>query len=149
MNKVIILAICMAALAMLAGCTVGSPSQEATSHTIQPLPDLGSGSDIKSTGTTNPGEMQVDLKSNGFSDGKLTFDIWANTHSVNIAGTDFKDITTLELNGKKLKPVSAPTISGHHTTGKLVFDVAGEPEGPYKVIITGIPKTENREYEWE
>ena len=74
-------------------------------------------------------------------------DISVNTHSVDLSSFDLKQITTLEFGGKKFSPIEAPSLGGHHVSGKLVFD-AGDDLNNFAVKINGIPKISVREFNW-
>lgn len=100
-----------------------------------------------STGTTDPGDVSVELTPIGIENGQLKVLIAMNTHSVTLSDFDLKQITTLEYNGKSIKPVSAPSLDGHHPNGDLVFNI-GESLNSFKIIIEGIPKVEERVFTW-
>lgn len=100
-----------------------------------------------STGSTDQGDVQIDITPQGVDSGKLAVDIAINTHSVDTSQFDLKQITTLEFEGKSIKPSSAPALSGHHFNGQLVFDV-GKDIKSFKITISGIPKVEKRAYTW-
>lgn len=99
------------------------------------------------SGTTNPGDVSVELKPHKIINGKLNVDISVNTHSIDLNQFDLKQITTLEYNGKTIKPISALTLTGHHNSGNLVFDL-GENVDSFTIIIKGIPKVEERMFKW-
>jgi len=71
-----------------------------------------------------------------------------NTHSVDLSQFDLKEIITLEYNGKIEKPISAFSLQGHHSNGKLLFNVKEELT-LFSVIIDGIPKVNKRVFTWE
>lgn len=100
-----------------------------------------------SSGSTGPGEVAIDLKPHKVSNGQLQVDIGVNTHSVSLEEFDLKEITTFEFNGKSIKPISAPSLTGHHNSGTLVFDV-GENIESFTIKIIGIPKVEERVFTW-
>ena len=102
------------------------------------------------TGSTGEGDVSIELTPSEISNGKLTFDLKSNTHSVDLAGVDLKKIATLEYNGKVFQPVSAPALNGHHVSGTLVFDVGNEISEikNIKLTIKGIPQEEERIFEW-
>ncbi|MBC8500770.1 MAG: hypothetical protein ISS25_00125 [Nanoarchaeota archaeon] len=106
-----------------------------------------SGFKLISSGSTDPGEVSVDLKPHEAKDGKLEVDISVNTHSVDLDQFDLKEITTLEFDGKSINPTSAMVLSGHHNSGTLVFDV-GKDIDSFTIKIIGIPKVEERVFEW-
>ncbi|MEK6858246.1 MAG: hypothetical protein AABX39_06690 [Nanoarchaeota archaeon] len=100
------------------------------------------------TGTTDEGEVSIALKPNKVDEGKLTVSISANTHSVDLTPFDLKELTTLEFEGKQIKPSSAPKLSGHHASGELVFEV-GKELTAFTIKIKGIPKVAERVFEWK
>lgn len=106
-----------------------------------------SGFKTVSTGSTNQGEVEISLTPQGVDNGKLAVDIALNTHSVDTSKFDLKQITTLEYEGKSIKPSSAPSLSGHHFNGQLVFDV-GKDIKSFTITLSGIPKVEKRVYTW-
>ncbi len=99
------------------------------------------------TGTTGSGDVSIELEPRQVINGELKVDIAVNTHSVDLSPFNLKQITTLEYNGKLIKPVSAPNLGGHHSNGELVFEV-GEDIDSFKIRIKGIPKVEERIFEW-
>ncbi|MBI4439337.1 hypothetical protein HY638_00005, partial [Candidatus Woesearchaeota archaeon] len=92
------------------------------------------------------GDVQIDISVEGISEGKLRLNIAANTHSVDLSQFDLKQITTLEYGGKVIKPIEAPVLSGHHSSGTLVFEA---PEGMDSAVvkIKGIPNVEERVFD--
>jgi len=99
-----------------------------------------------SSGTTDSGDVSIELTPAGTKDGKLQISISANTHSVDLSQFDLNQITTLEFEGKSMKPVSAPKLSGHHSSDIIEFDVGDISK--FSVIIKGIPKVEERVFKW-
>jgi hypothetical protein len=100
----------------------------------------------KSTGSLEDGDVEIELTP--FIEGsRLTVRIGMDTHSVNLGDFDLAEITTLEYSGKTIKPVKAKKPRGHHSYGKIIFDV-GEELSSFKIRIKGIPKKQERVYEW-
>ena len=99
------------------------------------------------TGTTGDGDVAIELKPVGFHEGMFEVSISANTHSVDLSQFGLKQITTLEYNGKSIKPTFAPDLSGHHSNGILAFNLNEKPS-KFTIKIIGISKTEERIYEW-
>ncbi len=110
--------------------------------------DDGSNFKLITSGSTSSGEVAVDLKPHKVRNGQLQVDIGVNTHSVSLEGFDLKEITTLEFDGRSIKPISAPLLSGHHNSGTLIFDVGEEIES-FTIKIIGIPKIEERVFTWK
>src|SRR3972149_9759945 len=75
------------------------------------------------SGTTEQGDVSIELKPLGVRDGKLVVNIAANTHSVDLSQFDLKQIARLEYEGKSASPFTAPVLSGHHSSGVLEFEV--------------------------
>ncbi len=74
-------------------------------------------------------------------------DINANTHSVELGNFDFREITTLEYDGKKINPGSAPKLSSHHGSGSLLFNVDGDVNG-FTIRIKGVGLENERIFSW-
>ncbi|PIN77954.1 hypothetical protein COV14_04860 [Candidatus Woesearchaeota archaeon CG10_big_fil_rev_8_21_14_0_10_33_12] len=108
--------------------------------------DVQKESEAFATKTSN-GEVTIDLTPKGVISGNAVFSIDLNTHSIDMAQYDLKEITTLIINGQEYKPISAPALSGHHISGELVFAVDNLSES-FTIIITGIPDVEEREFVW-
>ena len=106
------------------------------------------GFELKSSGTTSSGDVSIDLTPIEVGNDNLKVKISANTHSVDLSQFDLKEITTLEYNGKVIKPVSAPALSGHHNDGELVFNTK-EKIDSFTIKIRGIPSVEERVFKWQ
>ena len=100
-----------------------------------------------STGSTDSGDVLMDLTPKGIENGKFAVDISINTHSVDLSQFNLMQITALEYEGKAIKPESAPKLSGHHSSGALIFDVGKELKN-FKITIKGIPTVDERVFEW-
>lgn len=147
-------------IAGLIFAVTGFTEKEITTNTIdktasKPLDNLNdkdnsndkSGYQTVSTGTTEPGDVSVELTPQGINNGQLQVEIAVNTHSVDLNQFDLKEITTLEFDDKLIKPVSALILRGHHNAGTLVFEVDDELDS-FIIKIRGIPKVEERVFEW-
>ncbi len=99
------------------------------------------------TGTTDSGSVSIALTPLGVIDGLFSVKIAANTHSVSLGQFDLQEITTLEVHGKKIKPVSAPALGGHHVRGTIDFNIQ-EPMTDFTIKIMGIPNIDERVFEW-
>lgn len=109
--------------------------------------DIQQGFEPISTGSTETGDVSVELTPLESFEGRLRVKIAANTHSVDLTQFDLMKITTLERNGKFIKPETAPALEGHHSSGTLVFNF-GERLSGFTIRIKGIPKVEERLFEW-
>jgi len=112
-----------------------------------PVPVNGAAFQTITSGSTDPGSAQVDLTPESALNGQLKADFAINTHSVDLSQYDLVKITTLEYGGKKINPVSAPALQGHHTSGTLIFNV-DQNLNKFKITITGIPNVQERVFEW-
>jgi hypothetical protein len=100
-----------------------------------------------STGGLGSGDMTMDVNPVKYKNGRLEFKYYANTHSVSLGKYDLMELSTLEVEGEVYKPVKADRMSGHHSGGKIIFEVPEEPAN-FSIIIRDIPKVEVRTYEW-
>ncbi len=91
--------------------------------------------------------VAIDLTPQEYKDGKLNVKLGVNTHTGDLADYDLMQLTTLEVEGKLIKPSSATKLSSHHVTGTLTFEIDKEPQN-FKIIITGIPEISERVFEW-
>jgi len=107
-----------------------------------------SGFQMITSGNIETGNVQIDLTPAGFENGQLKVNFAINTHSVDLSRYDLTKITVLEYSGKKIMPLSAPELQGHHTSGTMVFNV-GENIKKFKIIISGIPNVQERVFEWK
>lgn len=101
-----------------------------------------------STGSTDSGDVAIELTPVRIDGKNLILNIALNTHSVELSQFDLKQIATLEYKGKTAYPVEAPKIEGHHSSGSIVFNVDGNLKD-FTVTIKGIPKVEERIYKWK
>ncbi len=99
------------------------------------------------TGDTSSGSVSVELTPSVVSNGQLKVKISINTHSVSLDQFDLKQITTLEHDGKLIKPASAPGLGCYHFSGELVFNVNKEINS-FTIRIKGIPLVEERVFNW-
>ena|SRR3990167_1725145 len=104
--------------------------------------------ETKSTGSFEDGDVSIDITPTQIGEGKLEFSILVNTHSVNLEPYNLKEITTLEINGKKIKPDSVPILGSHHSGGLLIFKTNEEIIGEYSLVIEGIPKMDKIIFTW-
>jgi len=104
-------------------------------------------SDSKFATKTSESTVTVDLTPTKFENGKLYVDIGVDTHSVSLDNYNLNEIATLEFEGKSIKPVSAPKLSGHHNSGQLIFD-AGKKPANFKIVIKGLHDIPERVFEW-
>jgi len=101
-----------------------------------------------STGSLDSGDASVDLTPRGMENEKFAVDFSINTHSVDLSQFDLMQITVLEYDGKAIKPISAPALTGHHNSGTLIFDTGKEIRN-FRITIKGIPAVEERVFEWQ
>lgn len=98
------------------------------------------------TGTTESGDVEIALTPQ-WREGKLYINMAVNTHSVDLSQFDLRQITTLNYNNKQIKPTQAPSLSGHHSNGMLVFDMTEQPQ-KFTIGISGIPAMPERVFQW-
>ncbi len=100
------------------------------------------------TGSMESGDAVLELSPSMKGAGRLVVGFAANTHSVDLSRYDLKEITTLEFDGKEIRPSKADRLRGHHAYGKIVFDVGREIDS-FRIKVVGIPAMEERIYEWK
>src|SRR3989338_4799068 len=87
---------------------------------------------------TSEDEVSVELVPKEYKAGKFIVSIGINTHTINnLEQYNLKDIITLTTDGKSYNPVTTPTLSGHHNSGELVFELPQEPT-QFQITITGL-----------
>lgn len=96
---------------------------------------------------TSQGEVTIELTPQKVQNGRLEIDMVMDTHSVALDTLNLKELITLEYNGQTTQPTSAPSFSGHHASGTVIFDVPQEPS-TFKLLITGVPDVQVREIAW-
>ena len=102
---------------------------------------------VKSSGSTGQGDVLVEAAPKGMVDGKFVVEVSMNTHTVDLGTVDLAGNVVLVAGGKEFLPVDVPALSGHHSSGEIVFGIAQEPES-FSIIITGVPSVEKREFNW-
>ncbi|MBI2141969.1 hypothetical protein HYU15_00590 [Candidatus Woesearchaeota archaeon] len=114
---------------------------------------VGGGFSAIASGSTGDGDVLIEISPGEIRNGVLAADVLVNTHSVDLSQFDLADLSTLRYKGKSLKPVSAPVLSGHHSSGEMVFDLGGDADsvnaGGFAITIKGIPAVDERVFEWK
>ena len=103
--------------------------------------------ETKSSGSLQTGDVVIEMTPIGIKNGKFEIGISANTHSVDLTQFDLMQQTVLEYSNKEAKPVSAPALNEHHSSGTLIFNLNQQPAS-FRIIINDIPTTEKRVFEW-
>lgn len=103
--------------------------------------------DTITTGSTGSGDALIELTPAVIEKDRLVVEFRINTHSVKLSQYDLREITTLEYDGKVLRPVKAGRIGGHHSSGSIVFDTDGTLNS-FTIRIKGIPRNGDRVYVW-
>ena len=114
-------------------------------NTPNQQPTTTTGWDAQTTGTTNPGDAEIQLTPR-YENNQLIIRYQANTHTITLEEYDLKEITTLYAGGNQLRPQQATPMRGHHPSGEITFNT-NEPES-FSITIQGIGLEEIREYEW-
>ena len=106
----------------------------------------GSASETYAT-RSNEGEVAFALTPRTATDGSLTIDIQANTHSGDLAEVDLRKVVTLQADGITYRPASATSLSGHHAAGSATFALARVP-ARFTVTMTGVRGMDTLRFEW-
>jgi len=96
---------------------------------------------------TSQSAVNIVLAPKTFDKGSFSFDINIDTHTVELSQFDLKELATLEINGEEFKPITAPVLNGHHTSGSLVFNIEEKPK-IFSVVIKDIPDISLRRFSW-
>lgn len=99
------------------------------------------------TGTTDPGDVAIELTPLGVSDDGMAFDVKMNTHSVDLSQHDLTKQAFLVIGERSIQATTAPALRGHHVYGTLLFPVTKKPD-MWHVVIKNIPAVEERIYSW-
>lgn len=102
---------------------------------------------MKTLGTTATGDVEISLQPTRDPDGKLRVALSANTHSIDLSAIDLQESVTLVHNGRRLPPISAPALSGHHARGDILFEEG--IDAPFTILIRNVPAIDERVYSWE
>jgi len=130
----------------VAGLFTSSNNQQPASPLNLPV-SSSSGYRPISTGNAGTGDVAIELTPLGFENGIFTVNLAANTHSVELSQFDLSEITTLSYGGKAFAPTSATQMSGHHSSGIIVFNLDEKPD-TFRITMQGIPAVEERVFEW-
>ena len=103
--------------------------------------------ETKSSGSLQTGDVLIEMTPVGIKNGKFEVQVVANTHSEDLSQFDLMQITTLTYENKNIKPLSAPALNGHHSSGTIIFDIKQEINN-FKITINNIPNMEKRVFEW-
>ena len=98
------------------------------------------------TGTTGSGDVEITLTPS-YSKGKLVVSMVVNTHSVDLSIYNLARISALSVNGATILPTSAPTLTGHHNQGTIIYSLKTVPNS-FTITMNGIPKVSTRTYSW-
>ena len=104
--------------------------------------------ETKSTGSSESGDVLIELTPLNIKDGKLSMKIDVNTHTVDLSQFDLKQLATLKYGGKSVKPIESPNLKGHHSSGILVFNLDKNIDS-FIIKINDIPLIQNRVFEWK
>jgi len=94
------------------------------------------------------GEVAVDLTPKKYAEGKLFVQIGISTHTVNdLDSYNLKEIIELRYKDRIYNPLEAPSLSGHHNNGELIFEIEEEP-AQFTILINGLHDLAVREFSW-
>ncbi|MBI4080994.1 MAG: hypothetical protein HY423_00145 [Candidatus Lambdaproteobacteria bacterium] len=101
----------------------------------------------KSLERSNKGEVEFVLTPRDAAGGRFRVDIVVTTHSGDLASLDLRTATELRTDGKTLRPVEAPGLSGHHTRGRLEFALERVPER-FEIVIRNVRAMGDVTFRW-
>jgi hypothetical protein len=136
MHKLLIFVFGLSLLLIVVGCSTQIDIPEQASFT----PIL--------TGSTQPGDVAIELIPQKITSDELVLSISMNTHSVELDAFNLLEMSTLHYNSKIVQPVDAPKLRGHHVSGELVFPL-DQKVSQFSVSIENIPLVGKRIFSWE
>jgi hypothetical protein len=101
----------------------------------------------QSSGSTDEGDVLLELQPKQVVTGEMIVEFTVNTHSVALKEYDLAQMSTLIVDGTKIKATRANSMSGHHNNGEIVFAIDTEPK-QFSIIIKGLPAQDIRTHEW-
>lgn len=96
---------------------------------------------------SNSGEVQFSLTPRGVGSGKFRVDVTVTTHAGSLSEIDLMSSTELRVNGLTLRPVSAPSLSGHHARGRLEFALNTIPD-TFEIVMRGVRGAGDVVFRW-
>lgn len=129
--------------------SVGSPAKTPKNTELTPTPTASNAvPSANALSRTSEGEVSVELLPKEYKEGKFIVGIGVNTHTVgDLDQYNLQEIITLITKGKSYKPISTPSLSGHHNSGELVFELPQEPT-EYQITIVGLDAVPTRNFNW-
>jgi hypothetical protein len=134
-------------LLILAGCSQEDISKESIDSKKDLDSTMGLEFSTKSSGSTNSGDVSIELTPRLQDNNQLKVDISVNTHSVTLSDFDLMLLTELSYGDNTIRPISAQKLSGHHSSGTLIFEVESKLDD-FEIKIRDIPKVKERVFRW-
>jgi len=105
------------------------------------------------SGTMEPGNIRLELSPEGFKNSAFKVRFFANAHDMVLEPYDLAQMTTLQYEGRLLKPSHTDRMKGHHDSGLMYFDI-GKSHDPdslatFSITVKGLPRDEVRVFNWE
>jgi|GEM_PF-4555334 len=95
-----------------------------------------------------PGTVMIELTPTTYQNGRLEVQMSVTTHSANDLDTyDLTKVVTLEVQGKRIAPVAAPKLEGHHNRGQLAFE-APALKSPFSIVISDLHDPGRKVFSW-
>ncbi len=102
--------------------------------------------DTITTGTTAEGDVEISLTPS-VDRNQIIITAVLNTHSVDLSQFDLQKSVQLAYGSKTIFPRSAFTLSGHHASGQILFDV-GKYINSFTITVSGVSIIPERVYSW-
>lgn len=110
--------------------------------TAQEQPSTAGGYETQESADTVTLEVQP-----RWADGLLLVEVSANTHSVELATLDLTGAVRLVVDEVEYAPVDAGSLSGHHASTTLRFEVPERPAA-FRILIQDVPDSPLRILSW-
>ncbi len=106
------------------------------------------------TGIMEPGNVRLELSPEGFDNRQLKVRFFANAHDLTLDSYDLAQMTTLEYESRRIKPLAySDRMKGHHDSGLLFFEIGKLHNVPalstLSITVRGLPSEEVRVFQWK
>lgn len=92
------------------------------------------------------GEVELEARPE-WSEGRMMFDLSANTHTVDLGALDLTKAIRLVVGQQEYAPVQTGSLGGHHARTTVVFEVPQRP-ARFDLVVRDVPDVPLRRLTW-
>ena len=111
------------------------------------LAKINNANNVNFESKSSESTITLSLTPKKFENNKFYVDINVDTHSIDLNQFDLEKLITLDINGDNINPITTTKLSGHHSSGTLIFEVDVEPKN-FVIIARDFPDIPIRTFEW-